>query len=139
MKKVIIVLFIISSVFSLVSCKQNVNNDEIIIDIRDSTKFTEEEINRAIEIVKDNNQLANLIEDIQAVMSLVVDYTKKRYRSVSKSTIITIIAGLLYLANPMDIIPDFLFGGYIDDAAVIGYLLTKIKDELDRYKDWKQL
>lgn len=89
--------------------------------------------------IKDNNQLANIIEDIQAVMSLVMDYTKKRYRSVSKSTIIAIIAGLLYLVNPMDILPDFLFGGYIDDAAVIGYLLTKIKDELDRYKDWKQL
>lgn len=89
--------------------------------------------------IKDNTQLANLIDDIQAVVNLVSDYTKKRYRAVSKTTIITIIAGLLYLVNPMDFIPDFLVGGFIDDAAVIGYLLTKIKDELDRYKEWKQL
>ncbi len=89
--------------------------------------------------IKDNAQLANLIEDIQALMSLVMDYSKKRYRTVSKSTIITIIAGLLYLANPMDLIPDFLAGGFIDDAAVIGYLLTKLKDELDKYKEWKKL
>ena len=95
----------------------------------ESTNFT----------IKDNAQLASIIEDIQAVMSLVMDYTKNKYRSVSKSTIITIIAGLLYLANPMDLIPDFFVGGFIDDAAVIGYLLTKIKDELDKYKDWKQL
>jgi uncharacterized membrane protein YkvA (DUF1232 family) len=78
--------------------------------------------------VKDNTQLGNLICDIQAVASLVMDYSKKRYRAVSKATIITIIAGLLYLVNPMDFIPDFIVGGFIDDAAVIGYMLTKIKD-----------
>ena len=89
--------------------------------------------------IKDNTQLANLIEDIQAMVSLVMDYTKKRYRSVSKTTIITIIAGLLYLVNPMDLIPDFFVGGFIYDAAVIGYVLTSIKDELDRYKEWKQI
>ncbi|MDY0236257.1 MAG: YkvA family protein [Gudongella sp.] len=105
------------------------NNPEKLKGLLENTNLT----------IKDNTQLGNLIEDIQLVMSLVVDYTKKRYRSVPKSTIITIIAGLVYLANPMDIIPDFLFGGFIDDAAVIGYLLTKIKDELDKYKDWKQL
>ncbi len=89
--------------------------------------------------IKDNVQLENLIEDIQALVSLVMDYTKKRYRSVSKATVITIIAGLIYLVNPIDLIPDFLVGGFIDDAAVIGYVLAKIKDELDRYKEWKQI
>lgn len=89
--------------------------------------------------IKDNDQLANLIGDIQVVISLVMDYTKKRYKLVSKSTIIAMIAGLLYLVNPMDLIPDFFVGGFIDDAAVIGYLLAKAKDELDRYKEWKQL
>ena len=89
--------------------------------------------------IKDNAQLANLIDDIGAVVSLVGDYTKKRYRHVSKATIITIIAGLIYLVNPIDLIPDFFIGGFIDDAAIIGYVLTKIKDELHRYKEWKQI
>lgn len=105
------------------------NSPEKLKALLDNTNFT----------IKDNAQLSNLIEDIQALMSLVMDYTKKRYRSISKSAVITIIAGLLYLANPMDLIPDFLVGGFIDDAAVIGYLLTKIKDELDKYKEWKKL
>ena len=105
------------------------NNPQKLKALLESTNLT----------IKDNAQLANLIEDIQAVVSLVMDYTKKRYRSVSKTTIITIIAGLLYLVNPMDLIPDFFVGGFIDDAAVIGYVLTKIKDELDRYKEWKQI
>ncbi|NMA49993.1 MAG: DUF1232 domain-containing protein [Tissierellia bacterium] len=105
------------------------NNPQKLKALLESTNLT----------IKDNTQLANLIEDIQAMVSLVMDYTKKRYRSVSKTTIITIIAGLLYLVNPMDLIPDFFVGGFIYDAAVIGYVLTSIKDELDRYKEWKQI
>lgn len=54
MKKIIVSLFAILLVFSLVSCKQNSTYEELITDIGDSTKFTEEEISNAIKMVKDN-------------------------------------------------------------------------------------
>ena len=50
----IVALLIIISAISLVACKQNANDDEVITDIGDSSKFTEEEITKAIEIVKDS-------------------------------------------------------------------------------------
>lgn len=87
--------------------------------------------------IKDNNQLSGMIEDIGLAISLTRDFTKKNYKDISKVSIMTIVAGIIYLVNPMDIIPDFLIGGYIDDAAVIGYILTRLRDELDKYKKWK--
>ena len=40
---------------------------------------------------------------------------------------------------PIDLIPDFLIGGFIDDAMVIGYVVKKTSDELDLYKKWKAI
>ena len=45
--------------------------------------------------------------------------------------------GLIYLVTPIDLIPDFAIGGFIDDAAVIAYILKKIQTELEIYKEWK--
>lgn len=87
--------------------------------------------------VKDNNQLAGMIDDIGMALSLARDYSKKNYKDVSKAAIASIVAGIIYLVNPMDIIPDFLFAGFLDDAAVFGYILTRVKDELDKYRSWK--
>ena len=90
-------------------------------------------------VIKDNQQLTGLIEDIGILISLVRDYMKKDYTMVSKSTVMTIIAGLIYLVNPVDIIPDFMFGGFIDDAAVIGYVLNRLQGEITKYREWKSI
>lgn len=90
-------------------------------------------------IIRDNEQLSDLIDDIGKLISLVRDYGKKEYTMVSKGTIITVIAGLIYLVNPVDIVPDFLLGGFLDDAAVIGYIVSKLKGEIQRYNEWKKL
>lgn len=60
-----------------------------------------------------------------------------RYKGVSKKSMIMIIAALLYLINPMDIVPDILVGvGFLDDLSVFTYLIAKIKLELDKYEEW---
>ncbi|WP_234989744.1 YkvA family protein [Peptoniphilus asaccharolyticus] len=50
---------------------------------------------------------------------------------------IMIIAALIYLVNPMDIVPDMLLGiGFLDDISVFTYLIAKIKSEIDKYDEW---
>jgi uncharacterized membrane protein YkvA (DUF1232 family) len=54
----------------------------------------------------------------------------------SKRTIIYLIAGLIYFISPLDMVPDFILGlGFLDDAAVLGIIAKRIKNELDRFKD----
>jgi uncharacterized membrane protein YkvA (DUF1232 family) len=49
---------------------------------------------------------------------------------------ILIGAALLYFITPIDLIPDFIpVIGLLDDAAVIAYVVYKLKDELEEYKN----
>ena len=76
--------------------------------------------------------------DLGTVFSLVGDYLHGNYKKVSKTSLLLIIGSLLYLLNPMDIVPDFLLGvGFLDDLAVFTYMIKKIRQELDKYRNWK--
>lgn len=88
-------------------------------------------------VINENEELNSLIADIKMLIELIKDYKNNNYKEISKNSIIMIIMALIYLVNPMDLIPDFLVGGFIDDAAVIAYVLKKIQVELKHYKDWK--
>ncbi|MFE4525456.1 YkvA family protein [Cytobacillus firmus] len=51
---------------------------------------------------------------------------------------IFIIASILYFVSPIDLVPDFLIGmGILDDAAVLGFAVSQISGELEKFKDWK--
>ena len=39
----------------------------------------------------------------------------------------------------MIFIPDFIAGGFVDDIAVIAYIVKKIQEELKAYKKWKDI
>ncbi|MDB8804404.1 DUF4829 domain-containing protein [Romboutsia sp. 1001216sp1] len=54
MKKLIICLCFILSIFSLVSCNKGKVSNDIKIEVSESTKFSKEEIDNAIKCVKDN-------------------------------------------------------------------------------------
>lgn len=50
-----------------------------------------------------------------------------------------IIAGLLYLLNPADIIPDYiLFFGFIDDLSVLKFIVKKLDKQLGKYDEWRR-
>lgn len=84
-----------------------------------------------------NKELMSLWEDLKIALELVKDWIKGEYKDLSKNSVIMIIISLLYLVNPFDIIPDFIIGGFIDDAAVIAYIFKKIASEINLYKEWR--
>lgn len=87
--------------------------------------------------VEGNKELMGIFGDIKVIVELIKDWKSGKYKELTKNTIIMLIVGLIYLVNPIDIIPDFLIGGFIDDAAVLAYILKKITVELDAYRLWK--
>jgi|TARA_B100000749_G_scaffold123125_1_gene94231 uncharacterized membrane protein YkvA (DUF1232 family) len=61
------------------------------------------------------------------------------YDGVSRQTIVAVTAALLYFVVPLDVIPDFLIGwGFIDDAAVVGYVMTMLAAEMDAFRRWQE-
>lgn len=82
--------------------------------------------------------LAGVYEDVKTMMQLLKDYRKGNYRNVNTSSILLIIAGLIYLVTPIDVVPDFLLGmGFLDDAVVLGYVIKQVYQVIDEYTIWK--
>jgi uncharacterized membrane protein YkvA (DUF1232 family) len=49
-----------------------------------------------------------------------------------------LIGAIVYFVNPFDAIPDFIpVIGYLDDAAVIGWVMKTLKDEIERFRAWE--
>jgi uncharacterized membrane protein YkvA (DUF1232 family) len=109
-------------------------------DIREED--VEEVLNKTEEIKKKFEMpgpLARFIEDLRLLISLLKDYWSGKYRQVPFWTISAIVFALLYVLNPMDLIPDFIPGvGLMDDAMVIASCLALIEKDLMQYKRWKE-
>ncbi|MGO1712435.1 MAG: YkvA family protein [Senegalia sp. (in: firmicutes)] len=81
-----------------------------------------------------------LKSDLILSISLFKAYISGEYRDISKTTIIKIVAAILYFVNPFDVVPDFiLYAGYIDDALVFSLVLRGMKKEIEKYKKWNTM
>ncbi len=84
-------------------------------------------------------QLRKFIYEIKLLVELLSDFKSGKYREVPWHTIAAIVAALLYVLNPLDVIPDFIpVVGQIDDAFVLGLCLTLIEKDLNKYKVWRE-
>jgi uncharacterized membrane protein YkvA (DUF1232 family) len=89
---------------------------------------------------KARGPLAKLVQDINLLFVLIKDYANGTYREIPWTTIAGIVAALLYVFTPFDLIPDFIPGlGLADDAAVVTALLASIHADLQNYKEWKDM
>jgi uncharacterized membrane protein YkvA (DUF1232 family) len=83
--------------------------------------------------------LGRFFTDAKLLLALVRDYWAKKYRLVPYGVVAAIVFVLIYVANPFDMIPDFLpFIGEIDDAAIFGACLMLVERDLRKYQEWKE-
>lgn len=65
------------------------------------------------------------------------DIVSGKYKDYDIAKITLIVAALVYVVTPIDIIPDILLGGLIDDANVLMWALGEANIELEKYKAYK--
>lgn len=72
------------------------------------------------------------------MLSMVKDYWHGAYREVPYWVICAIVFTLVYVFNPLDLMPDVIpFAGQIDDILVIAACVVLIEQQLQEYKVWK--
>ena len=76
--------------------------------------------------------------DLQTLLRLLRAYGEGNYREVSGKNLALAALGLFYLVSPLDVLPDFIPGGFADDAAVIGFVLRKLRGELAAFEAWER-
>lgn len=90
-------------------------------------------------VARKGPRLGQLKDDVRLLQSLCVAWWRGEYRAISPKALVTIVAGLLYFVSPLDAIPDWLLGvGFLDDIAVLGWVLKTVSDELDAFRAWRQ-
>jgi uncharacterized membrane protein YkvA (DUF1232 family) len=113
-------------------------------------------IRQAKELIKQNEKLNQLLNDASTkaqmykqridevweetleLIELVKAYARGEYRNIPWKAIICALAAIIYFVNPLDIIPDFIFGiGFLDDATVIAFVAKAIQEELKHFKEYR--
>ena len=105
-------------------------------------KHTEAVIQKAKEIevkITQTGPLAGLWDDIKLCQNLLADFISGQYKDIPLWTIAVLTFALLYLINPIELIPDVIpVVGYFNDALLIVVAIKIAKDELMKYKAWKE-
>ena len=88
--------------------------------------------------LKSWGKAGELLSNVPVLVSLVRSYIRKEYTEFPLSSLLAVIAGLLYVINPFDIIPDQIpLIGQVDDALVIALVLKLTATDVAQYQDWK--
>ena len=84
------------------------------------------------------NALEEVWDNLQLLLAMFRSWVKGEYKEIPTKTILSIIAAIVYFVSPVDFIPDFIAGlGFADDAAIIGFTIKQIAEELEKFKLWK--
>ena len=82
--------------------------------------------------------LADVWQNLTALFRLLQAYTRKEYTDIPWGSIVMVVIAIIYFVSPVDLLPDFIpVAGYVDDAAVIAFVIRQIKADLDKFTAWE--
>lgn len=76
--------------------------------------------------------------ELGAIQRMIKAWVDGRYAALPWKTLVIVVAAILYIVNPLDLFPDFLVGGLVDDLGLLTYVLARIKGDLDVFRDWEK-
>lgn len=110
--------------------------------LKDKQKMKDllENIKKWLGKYKNNKVFGSIIKDIIDMVDLLTDYVYGRYREIPSGAIISLVAAVIYIVSPIDLLPDWIPGvGWLDDIAIVSAILKfGLDGELKKYNIWKQ-
>lgn len=83
--------------------------------------------------------LSNVKTNLLLMYHYLQDIVAGRYKGYNSSKLLLVVAVLIYVISPFDLIPDILPTGLLDDSSLIIWALKEVTDELGNYKTHKEL
>lgn len=89
--------------------------------------------------VRANDQVfKSLRKDLDLMLRLSKAWATGKYKDVSVSSLLIVVGAILYLIDPLDLVPDFVpLLGLTDDVTVFGLAISRVKSELNKFEDWE--
>ena len=96
-------------------------------------------VKRINDIAVKQNLLDRFLENTKLFIAIIKDYLTAKYRKIPYWIICTIVFTVLYVFNPLDVLPDFIpVAGQLDDVAVVMICARLSEREIRRYNKWKE-
>lgn len=77
-------------------------------------------------------------QKFKLLLEILKQYRKGTYRKIPWRSVASITFTLLYIINPLDIVPDVLpIVGYVDDISVFMALMRLIDEDIKEFESWK--
>lgn len=89
-------------------------------------------------VARKSGRLKLARNDLKLLQELLVAWVRGDYRGVSSQALLSVVAALLYFLAPVDLVPDWLLGvGFLDDLAVLAWVVRRWQSEIDAFKVWR--
>ncbi len=125
------------SPFSRRRARERLDSDRRRVD-KDNLKEVVDKADLIEQRFRSSGPLGRFIGDGKMLLALVQDYANGRYRQIPWRAIAAVVAALLYVLNPLDLVPDFIpLVGWLDDGAILAACLMMIEGDLHAYRKWK--
>lgn len=86
----------------------------------------------------DSLNMRVLREQLFVIGRMIKAQVSGTYKMRSMRVFIMLLAAIIYFINPIDLIPDFVFGiGLADDLAVLTWVYKVASDEVMLFRNWE--
>jgi len=127
-----------SAVISDVVEKTKSKAEEYARNPEKSKKLLDEALKKAKEKEKDKGPLTDLWNNLTALFRLLQAYIRHEYTDIPWGSLILVVVAIIYFVSPLDLIPDWIpVAGYLDDAAVIAFVIAQVKTDINNFLQWE--
>ncbi len=97
-------------------------------------------LNNALQKLAEKSPRAkNFFDDLKDFIQMITFWVEGKYEELPYKSAVLVFGAILYFLNPFDLIPDVIPGlGFTDDAAVIGFVVKSVSDDLQKFRLWKR-
>ena len=80
--------------------------------------------------------LLKIKDNLILIRDYLSDIATGKYKDYNGKKLILIVAAMLYVVTPFDLLPDFIPPGWIDDISIVAWAIKEASEELEKYKDY---
>jgi len=81
------------------------------------------------------NGLSEAKDTLLLIRDYLHDVTTGVYKDFEVKKLVVIVAAIIYVVTPIDLLPDFIPPGLIDDLSILSWAVKEAASELSRYKE----
>ena len=81
------------------------------------------------------NGLSEVKDTLLLIRDYLHDVSTGVYKEYEVKKLVIIVAAIIYVVTPIDLLPDFMPPGLIDDISILAWAVKQASSELSRYKE----